>query len=379
MNKKRVCLYIGSMELGGIGKLMLHLMDEFLKKGITVDLFLMKSGGEYFSQIPKEVNVFIESGSYIRRIYKFIFYLRRRKPNVSISARQRQDIGNILGTILSCSGTLPIISLHTNVSVENRVNPDKKKDNLLLNLISKILYRVPKKFIAVSEGVADDFSRRIGVERKRISVIYNPVYKPYDRDADNGNIHPTYKAHAKRKKYIIAIGRLTKAKDFETLIRAFKIVCQQRDVSLFILGEGPLRDSLEALIYELGLVENVFLLGYVENPLYYLSSAEALVVSSRWEGFGNVIVESLGVGVPVVSTDCQSGPSEILQGGKYGRLVKVGDYEAMSYAIVETIDNDSDPNFLIERAEDFATDKIAHEYLDYIFNNKGCQDESFSY
>lgn len=364
--KYRICLYIGGMSQGGIGKLMLNLMEEFLRKEIAVDLFLMRGDGEYIEQVPKEVRIFIENGSYFKRIAKFIGYLKREKPTVSISARQRQDIGNILGCVLSQSGTKPIVSVHTNVTVENQQQKGRNS-NFIVKTCSRWLYKRVHKFIAVSNGVADDFSRRTGVDRSAIKVIYNPVYKPYREDPASP-FNPQHREFLTTgQKYVIGVGRLTKQKDFKTLIQAFSRIEKESNLALVILGDGPMRHELEDEVSKLKLNGKVFLFGFVSDPLYYIKRAEIFVLSSRWEGFGNVIVEALGTGTPVVSTNCPSGPEEILMGGKYGRLVPVGAPGEMAQAIRETLNNPPSPQDLISRAETFEVERITSEYLHYIF------------
>lgn len=369
--RTKVCFFVGSMTLGGIGKLTLHLMEEFLKRNIAVDLFLMKGGGEYIEQVPKNVRVFIEEGSYFRRIRKFITYLNKEKPVISISARQRQDLVNILSCLLSFGKTRPIITIHTNVSVENLIHNKFRTRGIHVVTLSKLLYKIPKKFIAVSKGVADDFAHRTGVKRTLIKVIHNPVYRSNIEISKPEKAPQTYeKLMSEGRKYIIAVGRLTQQKDFSTLIKAFNIVRKRENVALVVLGEGPLRGTLENEIAELRLEKDVFLLGFVNNPYYYIKKAEAFVLSSRWEGFGIVIVEAMVVGTPIISTNCPSGPDEILENGKYGRLVPVENPEEMAEAIIDTLNTPHDPELLIEKAKDFSIEKIAQEYLQYIFYNK---------
>lgn len=364
----KVCLFIGTMSLGGIGKLMLNLMEEFVKRGVVVDVFLMKSDGEYIDQIPSNVRVFIVEGTYFKRILGFINYLRKEKPDVSISARQRQDLVNILSCLCTLGQTKPVVSIHTNVTVENSFIKKSRNNSWWINALSKILYRKVEKYIAVSAGVAEDFSKRTGIDRSKIKVIYNPVYKPYSEDPKS-TLVPLSKLAGSNKRFIIGAGRLTVQKDFETLVKAFYLVKQNiEDVMLIILGEGPLRNSLKRLISDLGLHQDVLLLGYVSNPQYYISQADLFVLSSKWEGFGVVIVEAMGVGTPIVSTDCPSGPREILEGGKYGKLVPVGNPKEMASAIKKVLDMPHQKEILIKRACDFATDRIADEYLNYILN-----------
>src|SRR5690606_12861321 len=131
--------------------------------------------------------------------------------------------------------------------------------------------------------------------------------------------------------------------------------------------EGILRESLQSQIKQLNLEEKVFMPGFVDAPKYFLKRAELFVLSSKWEGFGNVIVEALGVGTKVISTDCPSGPAEILENGKYGKLIPVGNPKELASAILEVLNEPNRPEFLIERAKDFSTEKIANEYINFIF------------
>jgi glycosyltransferase involved in cell wall biosynthesis len=142
---------------------------------------------------------------------------------------------------------------------------------------------------------------------------------------------------------ILAVGRLEDQKDFPTLIRAFALVRQKRPARLLILGWGPDRPQLEALIQELGIEQEVFMPGFVSNPYAYMAKASVFTLSSAWEGMSNVLVEAMAVGIPVVSTDCKSGPAEIMSKGKYGSLVPVGDSEAMANAILGILQGDRYP------------------------------------
>ena len=159
------------------------------------------------------------------------------------------------------------------------------------------------------------------------------------------------------------MGRLEKQKDFPTLIRAFAQVQQQFPVRLMILGEGPERSSIEAIVEELGLKESITLPGFVANPYAYMAGSAVCVLSSAWEGFGNVLVEAMAAGTPVVSTDCESGPAEILANGQYGKLVAVGDIQGMVEAIIETLKELPDSVALQQRAMDFSLERVLSQYL----------------
>ena len=171
-------------------------------------------------------------------------------------------------------------------------------------------------------------------------------------------------------------GRLHPQKDFATLIRAFAIVRQQRPARLLIVGGEPeQKQELETLIRDLKLEQDAQLFGFTENPYAYMAKAAVFALSSRYEGFGNVLVEAMATGTPVVSTDCESGPAEILENGKYGKLVPVSDPNALAEAILETLATPLDASKLQERSQDFTDEKIACQYLEFIeklIANKPC-------
>lgn len=367
---KRICFFPGTLSLGGIGKLFINLIEDYSSKGIPVDIFLTKKEGVFLNQIPNNVRIFEGKGRASNSILEFIKYLRNEKPSAVISAREYLNIINIICCMITLNRTKAVVSLHTNQSTEDKYNKNINKSgykNIYFIALAKILYKIPSKIIAVSEGVADDFAYRMGINRNNIKVIYNPVYKALSSESEYND--PVYKKFIEKSdRYIIGVGRLTHQKDFFTLIKSFSIVKAKHNVSLLILGEGPLRSELQDLIHKLGLSQSILLLGYVSNPLYYIKRASLLVVSSQYEGFGNVLVEALGVGTPVVSTDCPSGPSEILEQGKYGKLVPVGDAVEMSNAIIETLMHEHDSSSLIKRAKDFEVSTIGNQYWSYITN-----------
>jgi glycosyltransferase involved in cell wall biosynthesis len=205
------------------------------------------------------------------------------------------------------------------------------------------------------------------VPSAKVKVIYNPTVTPeIFRKATEPVQHPWFVDN--RVPIILAAGRLHRQKDFPTLLRAFSLLRQNRPCRLVILGDGKKRrrKALRQLAKQLGIEKDVSLPGFVENPFAYMARANLFVLSSAWEGFGNVIVEALACGCPVVSTDCRSGPREILDNGRYGRLVPVGDPEALARAMLEALDDPDNPcdrETRIQRAMEFSVDKIVDEYL----------------
>lgn len=171
---------------------------------------------------------------------------------------------------------------------------------------------------------------------------------------------------------ILGVGRLTPAKDYPNLIRAFGLVKQQRDARLMILGEGELRPELEALVDELGLNDSVALPGFVDNPYAYMAHASVFALSSFWEGLPTVLIEAVGIGTPVVSTDCKSGPREILDGGKYGILVPVQDSDALASGILDAMESPRRP-LPDEVALQYQPDAVVDRYLEIMMGTEASE------
>jgi glycosyltransferase involved in cell wall biosynthesis len=213
----------------------------------------------------------------------------------------------------------------------------------------------------VSQGVKNDLVTSIKVPAEKIVVIHNPV------GSAGRAVHSTSAIHNwsidKNIPVVLAVGRLTKQKDFAMLIEAIETANQTMEMRLIILGEGEEREKLEMLVRERGLENVVAMPGFVEDVNAYYATASVLALSSIYEGFGNVLVEAMAFGVAIVSTDCQSGPREILNDGQLGELVPVGDSARMARAIIDTLRSQPDIEALVARARDFAPRKIADQYL----------------
>jgi glycosyltransferase involved in cell wall biosynthesis len=215
--------------------------------------------------------------------------------------------------------------------------------------------------IAVSSGVADDLAATIGLSRDRIDFIYNPIDTTAVRQrAEEPFEHPWLAPG--EPPVVLGVGRLTAAKDFSVLVRAFAELRTQRRARLVILGEGELRPDLQALIAELGLPKDVIMPGFCDNPFVWMRRAEVFVLSSAWEGLPGTLIQAMACGTPVVSTDCPSGPAEILEKGKWGRLVPVGNAGALAQAILATLEDVTRPD-VASRAADFSIDSAVDGYL----------------
>jgi glycosyltransferase involved in cell wall biosynthesis len=225
------------------------------------------------------------------------------------------------------------------------------------------VYARVDQVVAVSQGVAEDTLNITGLPQERVRVIRNPVVSPRMFELSREPVdHPWFNNLG--APIILGAGRLTPEKDFATLIRAFARIRVQKDCRLMILGEGRLRPDLEELAIDLNIADAVALPGFVSNPCAYMARASLFVLSSAWEGSGNVLTEATALGTPVVATDCPSGPRELLQDGRYGPLVPVGDADKLAEAMLETLQHPLPPETLQEAAAEYTVENSARHYLE---------------
>ena len=362
--KMKLALFLPSLRGGGAERVMVNLARGFVERGLQVDLVLARAEGPYLSQVPKEVRV-VDLGAQrvLHSLPGLVRYLREERPQAMLSALNHANIVAIWAKLLARVKTRLVVSERTTLSrsTENASSIRVK----FIPFLVKAFYPYADVVVAVSRGVAEDLIARIGLTAEKIKVIYNPVVTPeLFTKAEEPLDHPWFRPG--EPPVILGVGRLTKPKDFPTLIRAFALVRKERPARLMILGEGEERPNLEALVRELGLEEDVALPGFVENPYKYMKRAAVFVLSSRWEGLPTVLIEAMALGTPVVATDCPSGPAEILEGGKWGRLVAVGNETSLARAIILALSKPVNAGELRSRAQLFSVDGVVQLYLDLL-------------
>lgn len=357
---KRLAIYLPSLRGGGAERIMVTLANAFADRGFKTDLVLAQAEGPYLTDVSPNVSlVNLDSSRVATSLPKLVSYMRRERPDAMFSALNHANVIALLAKRFSG------VKMRLVVSERNTLSPSRRhlrqsRGGLVQHLM-RLTYPWADGVIAISNGVADDLSSTIGLSRDRIDVVFNPVDLAFVRQlAEQTFLHPWFGPD--EPPVILGIGRLVEQKDFPVLIRSFAQLRAHRPAKLVILGEGVLRSELQDLIAELSLSEDVALPGFNENPFVWLRQSAVFVFSSAWEGFGNVLVEAMACGIPVVSTDCPSGPSEILENGKWGRLVPVGDVEALAHAMATTLDDVSHPN-VSARAADFSVDRAVDGYL----------------
>jgi glycosyltransferase involved in cell wall biosynthesis len=285
-------------------------------------------------------------------------YLVQRRPNAMLSAKTLGNLAAILARRRAGVETRLVVSERGHLSESIQRSGKRWKRKWLPDLVHEF-YPEADAIVAISNHVGDDLARAARLKRERVTTIHNGLLRANALDLPPAD-HPWF---AEPTPVILAAGRLEKQKDFPTLVRAFAKLRARRPARLMIIGEGDGRARLEQLAATLGVRDDLALPGFQPNPFAFMKAADLLVMSSTHEGFGNVLVEALAAGCPVVSTDCPAGPAEILDGGRYGRLVPVGDADAMASAIEATLDHPLPPDRLRARASDFSMDRTADHYL----------------
>lgn len=333
---ERIAIFLPSLRGGGAERVMLNLGEGFLNAGVGVDLLLAQKEGPYLDKIPEGAVLYDLHAPRVRHaIGGLKIYLQNHRPVGLLSSMGHANVVAIVARGLARVPTRVVVTLHNTLSVKMEGQPAWRR--VLSSHIMRNAYRWADAVVAVSNGVADDAARMTGFPRERIDVIYNPVITPglLARAAESFD-HPWFSRG--EPPVLLSVGRLTKQKDYGLLIRAMEKVRQSQPARLIILGEGEERPALEKLIANLGLQDSVALPGFVANPYAYMRHAAMFVLSSAWEGLPTVLIEAMAVGMPVVATDCPSGPFEILKGGELGPLVPVGNLSALTDAILTLLE-----------------------------------------
>jgi glycosyltransferase involved in cell wall biosynthesis len=365
IEKRRLALFLPSLHGGGAEKVMVNLARDFVERGIVVDLVLAKAEGTYLSEVPREVRVIdLSVPRVIASLPGLVRYLKREYPAVILSAMDHTNIVALWARKIAGVPCRLAISVHSTLS-KSSGNAANFRSRLMPCLISRF-YRWADVIITVSQGVADDLVKTTSLPQERVKVIYNPVITPEILEKARESLdHPWFALD--QPPVILSVGRLTAAKDYPTLIRAFAFVRTKRPARLIILGKGKDRPKLEALVRELGLEEDISLPGFVDNPYVYMARAAVFVLSSIWEGLPTVLIEAMALGTPVVSTDCPSGPREIAALTKGCFLVPCGNSLAIGNAIIKVIDKHR--SMVYSGLEPFTVHYSANMYEEVLFTS----------
>ncbi|MEO6922615.1 MAG: glycosyltransferase [Bryocella sp.] len=359
---KHIAVYMHTLYNGGVERVMFNLIQGFLERGVRVDLVLdFLEYSPFESLLPEGAHlVRLGATSAVQRLPKLAAYLKSARPDAVLSATHFANEIACVARIFARSKARLVLSEHTNLSADIRDSAGRVRPRILA-ATTRWIYPMADAVVAVSSGVADDMCRVSGLKRAKVTVVYNPIdFAQLKRLAAEPIQEPWLVDGG--APVIVGIGRLETQKNFPNMLRALEILRKTVPARLILLGEGAERESLTALVREMGLEDSVRMPGFVANPAAYVARANVFALSSSWEGMPVALIEALALGTPIVSTDCPSGPSEVLDGGRYGALVPTDDSEALAAAIEKVLGEERkvvDPAWLAR----FDTREIVEQYL----------------
>jgi glycosyltransferase involved in cell wall biosynthesis len=343
----KLAFLISDMGDGGAERVAASLANGAARHGHQVDLLLMRAEGPNLPLVEPPVRVIDLNANRIRNVIApLVRYLRHERPDVLHISMWPLTVAGLVGAKLAWVGTKVVMTEHITLS-------EQYGSLRSMRWSVRMFYRLADRRIAVSKGSARDLARLSGVP---VETIYNPIV-PIGAGPCHANAWPI------GERRILAAGSLKEQKNHLLLLEAMSLLSPHVNASLVIIGEGELRSILEDRVERLGLQDRVRLPGYIKDPSPYFRAADLFVLSSDYEGFGNVIVEALSVGLPVVSTNCPDGPAEILDDGQFGILVPCAEPVALANAIESALASPNDAERQRRRAAEFAEEVAIGEYL----------------
>jgi len=349
---------------GGSRRDVILLCNALAEKGVPVTILTLREKGPLRPLLDSRVPVVEIPGG---RIRKALFAMRRAirslAPRLILCSEASLSL-----CCLAAARTLPR-SIRPRVVLREVASPsaaqkfDPSWQSRLSYQILRRFYRVADRVVTLTDGARRDLIDSFSVPAEKVVVMHaNSVITPeiVQRLAGwDGE-------HGREENLIVSVGRLSPEKNQRLLLQAVTLLDANRPWRLALVGDGQERHALEEFARASGVADRVTFVGYVNDPFTWLMRARVSVCSSVYEGLCNAIIESLGCGTPVVSTDCPFGPREILQGGRYGTLVPAGDAPALAAAIETALDQPVDRERLKARALDYTLERAADNFLEVI-------------
>lgn len=359
-----LAIFLPSLDGGGAEKVMLALAGEFASRGINTDIVVAIPQGRLLNHVPATVNlVSLDHRKTISATFSLAQYLKQRKPRCLLSTVFSANIAALLASKLARVETR-IVTCEASLTEWN-VQTGRRFGTAINKLAANLLYREADAAIAISEDVRSSLVKFHHFSSTSIHLIPNPLPLP--------DTSPRVRSAKGSKAMVLACGRLEGPKDYPTLLSAFAILRKRLDVSLTILGEGSLLNSLVDQAIALGIRQDVTFAGFQPETYPYFHAASLFVHSARYEGFGIVLLEALACGCPIVATDCEGGVREILDHGKYGTLVPVADPNALAAAMEDMLKGRAQFDDPTQHLRKYSLETIADSYMQVLFPN-GVQD-----
>lgn len=358
----KVGIFLPSLDGGGAERITILLANALAQRGHSVDLVLANARGAYLGEVSNAVRVVnLNKRRVAASLPALIGYLRQARPDALLSGLGHANLIAILARRLAGRPVRLAVTEHNSILR----GLDTPKGRAIRWLMQR-LYPQADMVVCVSKGIEEELADILALPAAKLRTIYNPVdVDGIRKSAQDRPDHPWLAPG--QPPVIISVGRLTEQKGFPILLRAFAQLRRTRNARLIILGEGMDRGSLTALAESLGITDDVFMPGFQKNPYGWIAASELYAMSSAWEGLPGVLLEAMACGVPVISTDCRTGPDEILEGGKWGRLVPVGDAVALAQAMEIVLAESAHPN-VGARIDSFRTEHSVADYESVLFS-----------
>ena len=369
MNLPKISFFLPKLSSGGAERVIIDIANNLSKRGYFIDIVLAKGGNIYLEEISPSVNIInLKSKSTILSFFPLSRYLKKSRPYGIISALSHANCAVLLaGNIIDKN--IKIVVSERNISYRKTKNKIGFK-RIILDWLIKYFYPQAKCIVTVSEGVRKSIISTYKFKDDQVKCILNPIdFKKINKLKSESILNNEIINDLKNEnqKIILSVGSLTKQKNYSLLIKAFKIVSEQINCKLIILGEGPERLNLKRLCRDLEIdSKSIYLPGFIANPFPYMKACDLFVLSSLWEGLPNVLIQALACNCNIISTDCDAGPREILEDGKWGRLIKVNDIDALANAILKELSskNQQYGDSKMGGLNRFNIDKVTNQYLE---------------
>lgn len=368
MQTERITLFLPSLRGGGAENVLVRIANYLATHmDYRIDLVVATAEGPLRKKLQPEVRL-IDLGRrrVVHTVIPLSFYLRRERPNVLLSTMTHTNVVAAAAIYLSGRRCMRFVVREANYFSKLRHHARRFNEKMSL-VLARWVYERVDKLIAPSADMAGDLQETLGLPKGKVAVIYNPVEVEQIHSLANEEVRHPWLNNKNSTPVILSVGRLEAQKGFDILLQAVAEVRKNRAVRLIILGEGKQRPALLRLCDELGIADSVEMPGFVDNPYPYMRQASLYVLSSNYEGMPNVLIEALALGTPIVSTDCPSGPREVLRNGDFGLLVPVGDPRAMAAAILTVLDAPERYGMTPEREawvrQNFALEQVVQKYL----------------
>lgn len=365
---QRVDFFLPSLEGGGAEKSAVVLANQLSSMGFQVGIILVKAEGPLLAAVSPSVEVVSLGKRRVRSsLWALVRLLSMRRPSVVLSFLTHANIVAALAKKLCPHHFRLILSQHSVISHQNL--RQLRIGGQPLKRIASLCYPLADHIIAVSEGVRNDLLKLLGLPPEQIGMIHNPVNIDQVQFQAQANVGHRWLRKGGDRPFVllVGVGRLVPDKHFDVFLRAVAKIAEKTQVKALILGDGPMRDELVAYADYLGLGSDVEFLGFQGNPYPYIAGSDCLIMSSQSEAFSVVLVEALAVGCPVVATDCDFGPREILAGGQFGRLAEVGDSNGLAVSALATLRKPISPVILKQRASKYDATLVAAQYARVFF------------